>query len=153
MQFYTMTPEIVLERVTNFVEHLQREDHFDDAKHQANLPALEKEFHDNNFGPPRNQYLSVRPRYFYERGSDEAYLWGKKIRQSLPDERVVEEIQREAVNFKTRFETDVQFVFSHVQHHWHILDEDKQGVLMPYCRPKGLKPKWQCKQGLLRKAQ
>ena len=73
-----MTPEAALERVTSSVEHLQREDHFDNEKHQENLPALEKEFHENNFGPPRNLYLSVRPRYFYERSTDENYLWKKK---------------------------------------------------------------------------
>ena len=35
--FQDMTPEVILERITSFIEHLQREDHFDNQKHQDNL--------------------------------------------------------------------------------------------------------------------
>ena len=145
-----MTPEVVLERVTCFVEHLQREDHFDNEKHQENLPALEKEFHENNFGPPRNLYLSVRPRYFYERGSDETYLWGKSAGRGLANEAVAEVVRREGEEFQKRFETDVQFIFSHVQHHWHLLNKKGEREPMPYCRPASRKCK-RCKRDFPKK--
>ena len=37
-----LTPAEMLERVKRFVEHVQRADHFDDAKHQADLSQLEQ---------------------------------------------------------------------------------------------------------------
>ena len=36
-----------MERLTGFFEHLRREDHYDDEAHQASLPELEREFHEN----------------------------------------------------------------------------------------------------------
>jgi hypothetical protein len=59
-----IAPEVILERVIKFTEHLHREEHFDNEEHQLNLPALEREFHNNNQGPLRNAFLSVRPRSF-----------------------------------------------------------------------------------------
>ena len=56
-----LSPGRVVERITAFMEHLQREDHFDDAEHQKNLESLEEQFHRNNFGPTGNVHLSVRP--------------------------------------------------------------------------------------------
>ena len=37
-----LTPDIMLDRVKRFIEHLQREDHYDNAWHQRNLPTLER---------------------------------------------------------------------------------------------------------------
>ena len=37
------------------------------------------------------------------------------------------EAKIEARVFQERFEDDVQFIFSHVQHHWHIRLERKHG--------------------------
>ena len=39
--------EEMLQRVTKYVEHLQREDHINDEEHQKNLDVLEQEFYDN----------------------------------------------------------------------------------------------------------
>ena len=52
-----IAPEVMLERITKFCEHLQREDHFDHDQHDANLEELEKQFHANNDGPQENIFL------------------------------------------------------------------------------------------------
>ena len=106
----------MLKRITDFVQHLQREDHFNNDLHQTNLVDLEREFHANNEGPARNAFLSVRPRKFYERCS--SYLWMPgKWQQNL-----LEQVEEEAEELRARFEADVQLIFSHVQHHWHPLN-------------------------------
>jgi len=46
-----LSEQDIVERITAFIEHISREDHFNDAKHQADLTKLEKEFHQNNDGP------------------------------------------------------------------------------------------------------
>jgi hypothetical protein len=128
-------PEDMLNRIVAFQEHLQREDHFDNAAHQRNLNSLESEFHTNNMGPDRNYFLSVRPRFSYE-ALDKPYLW--KNAEKL------EEAEREATDFQLAYETDVQFIFSHVQHHWHKLNDKGERVAMKYCMPKGRKCVTKC---------
>ena len=118
------------ERIKAFNEHLQREDHFDDALHQENLAQLEKEFHANNAGEQRNVFLSVRPRSFYE-ANDVVSLW--RNTDSF------EAVMKEAQDFTRKYEADVQFIFSHVQHHWHQFNDKGQRVPMKYCMPKGKK--------------
>ena len=57
-------PEEMVSRITSFMEHLHREDHFDDDCHQRNLDSLEQLFHTNNFGPQhctQHSHLSARP--------------------------------------------------------------------------------------------
>ena len=56
-----LSPDRVVDRITSFMEHLHREDHFDDAEHQKGLASLGEQFHRNNFGPTGNVHLSVRP--------------------------------------------------------------------------------------------
>ena len=77
-----VTPEKMLQRVLHFIEHMQREDHFDDDEHQNNLAALEKEFHANNAGRLRNAHLCVRPRELYELYGNTPYLWGPTLDES-----------------------------------------------------------------------
>ena len=67
--------EEMQERLIQFIDHIQREDHIDDEAHQNSLHSLEKEFHNANEGPKQNKYLSVRPRTFYEY-IGKPYLWG-----------------------------------------------------------------------------
>ena len=62
-----ISPEVMLERITRFCEHLQREDHYDQEQHESNLDELEKQFHSNNEGPPENVFLSVRSRPLFEK--------------------------------------------------------------------------------------
>ena len=57
--------EDMLSRATQFVEHLQREDHVNDDQQQRNLAQLEQEFHANNAGPQRNVHLATRPAFMY----------------------------------------------------------------------------------------
>ena len=70
-----IAPEDMLERITRFCEHLQREDHYDQQKHDLDVESLEKQFHANNVGPPENVYLSVRSSSFYT-PSATCSLWG-----------------------------------------------------------------------------
>jgi hypothetical protein len=146
-----MTSESILQRITSFTEHLQREDHFNNAEHQRNLETLEREFHANNEGPARNHYLSVRSRPLYE-CADKPYLWSASSAHGGHCAALVDAVHREAEEFKRIFETDVQFVFSRVQHHWHPLNKKGQREPMPYCRPAS-KRCTRCKRDFPKKVQ
>ena len=129
------TAEEMLKRVTTFLEHVQQEDHFDNELHQQNLDELERDFHNNNAGPLRNQYLSVRPKCFSET-NDKPYLWHEKHGQVRQEKTLtlVRETLEEAAEFRRRFEADVQFIFSRVQHHWHPFNAKGKREPMKYCR-------------------
>ena len=124
-----LTEQEVLARLTDFLEHLNREDHFDDNAHQQQLPELERQFHRNNEGPRENIFLAARPAGMLQR--QQSYLWASPHLVELH-----EVILAEAALFKKRYEKDVQFIFSHVQHHWHGLDKDNNRVPLKYCRLK-----------------
>ena len=103
---HNLPAEQMLQRITNFVEHLHREDHFDDDGHQRDLDKLEHEFHHNNTGPPRNTYLAVRPHFLFHPDID-AFLW-----RDMKNEKLMRRVHDEGEEFKRKFETDVQFIFS-----------------------------------------
>ena len=109
-----LDPADMVQRITSFMEHLHREDHFDDEKHQKNIDSLEQEFHMNNFGPARNQHLSMRPAGLHS-ATPGSCPWSTSETSS----KVAKE---DAHRFKFEFEGDAQFIFSHVQHHWQLLD-------------------------------
>lgn len=137
--------EAALRRITDFNEHLQREDHFNQELHEAEEPELEKQFHENNDGPAKNIFLSARTRGFYEMPSGMT-LWDAQDADA--SKALLGTVQAEAEAFKKHYEADVQFIFSHVQHHWH--PKDAKGVRQPtkYCQPKGRKTKQRiCKSG------
>ena len=48
---HNLPADQMLQRITNFVEHLHREDHFDHDGHERDIEKLEQEFHMNNAGP------------------------------------------------------------------------------------------------------
>ena len=125
--------QTILERITAFLEHVQREDHFNDEQHQAQLEQLEFEFRKNNEGPTRNKYLSVHPKCLYEL-EGKPYLWDKASNLQHATAQKVDEVLREAAEFKRRFEADVQFIFSRVQHHWHLRNAKGEREPMKYCR-------------------
>ena len=136
-----MTAESVLERIVKFTEHLQREDHFNNEEHQSNLDSLERQFHDNNEGPARNHYLSLRSRPLYE-CAGKPYLWSTSSAHSVTSSAhsetcaaLVDAVHKEAEEFQRIFEADVQFVSSRVQHHWHPRNKNGKREPMPYCRP------------------
>ncbi len=141
-----ISAEVMLERVTHLCEHLQREDHFDNEQHQRNLPELEKQFHANNSGPTENIFLSVRPSPLYDT-TEAPCMW----ESNRPSQRLLRRVQEEAVEFQKKYEMDVQFIFSRVQHHWHHLDEKGQRVPLKYCRLKGRKSHKFCKSGFPKK--
>ena len=125
--------EEMQERLIQFIDHIQREDHIDDEAHQNSLHSLEKEFHNANEGPKQNKYLSVRPRTFYEY-IGKPYLWGN-VTDKI--DTITSDVLEEAEQFRSSFEADVQFIFSHVQHHWHLQDKKGKRQPMKYCRPTG----------------
>ena len=110
-------PQMMLERITRFCEHLQREDHYDQEKHDLNLEHLEKQFHANNEGAPEQIFLSVRPSLDSATAAAPSLWQTDKITEEL-----MRDVQTEAAEFKERFQADAQFIFSRVQHHWHKLD-------------------------------
>lgn len=153
-----ISPQEMLQRITRFVEHVQREDHVRDDEHQRQLDSLEKEFGDNNAGPTRNIHLSVRPRQFYSCENAPCMWNSHETTRSAKDEdtntilkSMWDKAFAEAQSFKNKFDTDVQFVFSHVQHHWHAKDEDGNRVPLKYCRVKGKRGKPICKSGFPKK--
>ena len=119
-----ISPDEMLQRVTHFVEHLQREDHFDNDQHQKDLPHLEEQFHANNAGVRRNHHLSVRPECMYT-CTKAPCMWSDKhptrsAQDTTPTQTWEEQWQTalaEAEEFRQAYEADVQFVFSRVQHH------------------------------------
>ena len=88
--------------------------------------------------------LCAQPGFFGE--DSEASFWSNleatKAGEDIDSARAA--ALQEARVFKQRFEEDVQFVFSRVQHHWHEL---KNGVRVPlnYCRKKGKKNEHLCR--------
>ena len=163
-----MSPDVMLQRLFRFCEHLQKEDHFYPQEHEENLESLEKQFHANNAGPPENIHLSVRPSVIGEPSSREEpspncldrpallvfsntsavpSLW----RDNSANPRVLLEVEQEAANFKKKFQRDVQFIFSRVQHHWHARDERGNRVPLKYCHIEGKKRHHVCKMGFPRK--
>ena len=102
-------PTEMVERTTSLIEHLHREDHFDDDAHQKNIDSLEQEFHMNNFGPARSQHLSARPPGLHS-ATPGSCPWSAY-------ETSPKAAEEDAHRFKAEFEGDVQFIFSHTQHH------------------------------------
>lgn len=68
----------ILTRITDFVEHIERQEHINPEEHKQALPILEQEFHHNNYGLVRNIHLSVRPRNMYVAESA-PYLWNRHV--------------------------------------------------------------------------
>ncbi len=137
--------EDVLQRLTSFMEHLEREDHFDDELHQASLGALEKDFKRNNDGPAANIFLSARTRSFYENARVPC---GWDSHGTVPLDRLRDAVLAEAAHFKKQYLADVQFIFSRVQHHWHPLNNKFEREAPGYCKPKkNVKKTHVCKRG------
>ena len=102
--------EEMVKRVTDFIEHLHREDHFNDELHQNSLGSLEEQFHQNNFGPPGNAHLSVRPSPLHSLTELTSMWSASNANQSSS------KVSEDAALFRETYEADVQFIFSRVQH-------------------------------------
>ena len=109
-------PQTMLERITRFCEHMQREDHYDQEKHDLNLERLEKQFHSNNEGAPEQLYLSVRPP-LEPAAAPAPSLW----QTDAITEDLRRDVETDAAECEKRFQEDAQFICSPVQHHWHNL--------------------------------
>ena len=133
----------MVERIVAFIEHLSREDHFDDEAHQENLESIEKEFHKNNFGPERNIHLSVRPHGLHCNAPEDS-LWSAGTHS-------MDRVQADAQRFTRNYEADVQLIFSHVQHHWHKIGKDGKRTPMKYCEVKHRVKQRCCKAGYPKK--
>ena len=131
----------ILGRVIDFCNHVQRESHVDEDQHKADLPKLEKGFHNSNDAQfdAANVFLSLKPKSLLTNRTL-CSLWKKNSKE--------EEVFFDAAAFKKRFHAHVQFVFSRVQHHWHALNDKGVRMPLPYCRVrhgKGKSSEW-CKQ-------
>ena len=60
-------------------------------------------------------------------------------------------MQEDALRFCTEYDTDVQFILSRVQHHWHLKNKEGHRVPMKYCSVKGRRSQKCCKRGFPRK--
>ena len=70
------------------------------------------------------------------RGSDAPNLWEcHGVVETR--EHLLAAAKREAHTFQERYESQVQFIFGHVQHYWHMKDSKGNEVPMKYCRPYG----------------
>jgi len=110
------------------------QEHFNDIEHQQNIESLEEQFHKNNFGSPGNVHLSVRPASMSESA-------GTSQENSAND----------GAQFTERYETDCQFIFSRVQHHWHKIGKDGSRHPMRYCQTKRRGKCNSCKAGFPKK--
>ena len=130
------------DRIKRFIENMCREDHYDNDTHQASIDSIEQAKKDGLAGAVHIR-LSSKPAFLQQCLPDESpSLWGHE----KPDET---RLRKDAMTYKSNFEKHTQFVFSHVQHHWH---HEKDGVRTPhaYCRKtcmktrKGLSIKKRC---------
>ena len=137
---HELSPADMVQRITSFIEHLHREDHFNDEAHQGSLRSLEEEFHSNMFGHARNEHLSVRPAGMHNSAAPDSCAWS-------PVSSSLQEVQEDASRFIKEYEGDVQFIFSRVQHHWHKLDKEGKRLPMQYCMSKRRGKTHQCKSG------
>ena len=100
-----LSTQDVIDRITAFVEHMERCDHLNHQQHEADLPQLEEDFKRNNDRPGTNIFLSARARSFYEAPSGPS-LWDDS---SVADNTHVEEdVRLDAQRFKKEYEADVQ---------------------------------------------
>ena len=141
-------PAEMVKRITSFMTHLHREDHFDDLSHQQNLGTLEQLFHTNNFGPEhctQHSHLSARPARMHCADAGAGAWQGQEVDQE--SKRLREDGRR----FSAQYEEDCQFIFSRVQHHWHKLDKDGKRQPMRYCQQTGRGKRGCCKRGFPKK--
>jgi len=141
-----LQPAAVIASVTDFITQLSREGHFDHEKHEDSMDSLEAQFKSNNEGPKEHIFLSVRPKFFYEKRGLPS-LWDKTPQSELD---VVSRVAAEAAHFKEEYEADVQFIFSRVQHHWHPRNQKGERQAPRYCCVKSKKA-MQCKRGFPKK--
>ena len=93
-------------------------------------------------------FLATRSVGFYRQDARPS-LWETHSSGGKKDD--LKFLKKEAADFQRLFEKDVQFVFSQVQHHWHLKDRRTgKRVPMKYCLPKSRvakKGKQFCKAG------
>ena len=127
-------------------KHLEKPRRSDQELHDDNIENLEKQFHANNVGPLENVFLSVRSSPLFSTQPAPCLWTEQQISATL-----LLQVQAEAAEFKHRFQTDVQFIFSRVQHHWHKLDDKGNRVPLKYCQIRGKKNAMCCKSGFPKK--
>ena len=126
-----------VDRIKEFIAHMCREDHFDDAGHQSQLGQLEKEWAANQAGVAHLR-MAMKPSFLRAPtyGHGPSSLWEKSCEEVSKGTREAETMA-DAHEYKQRYEEDAQYIFSRVQHHWHAY---RNGVRVPYpyCRKKGV---------------
>ena len=134
-----------------YCSYLCREEHFDQAAHDASLPILEVAWKGIYSTPDHSRLCGLTPELFAmpSRTQWPAPASDGSVELSRSE---LEDMRREAISegrsWLATFTEDAQFVFSRVQHHWHALKDGKR-VPLNYCKPKSAnKPKSSvCKSG------
>ena len=138
------TGRLHVSTIKKYSEHLHREEHYDHEAHQRALPYLEKAWQDN-YADSSHLGLCAKPSYL---GVDDCALaWSREnyVSDNEADHMdFLEHALIDASEFKEKFEKDVQYVFSRVQHHWHQLRDGKR-VPLNYCAMKKKGKKHLCK--------
>ena len=114
-----------------------------DARHQAQL--------EKSSTPTMHIHLSVRSTSIFKQGHA-PYLWKMPASaEADQSETTWAEALEEGQQWIQKYNADVQFVFSHVQHHWHGKNERGERVPLHYCRVKGKRNNNICKRGYPKK--
>ena len=131
--------KITLAQWKQYTTRLHYEDVFDAAEHAAFLPKANEEFFDR-FQSREHDGMSVVPEYLQEDAQMQSRSDTRTVSSpglSLQEQNALKE---DAAKFKKRYNCDLQFVFSRVQHHCH--KRTKTGfVPLTACRPKSAKKK------------
>ena len=76
------------------------------------------------------------------------YAWGEGKEGTNTNPIKNTDLEQEAKSYIRKFEREVQWVFSRVQHHWHSLNDKGERVPFKYCRLRTRDEKnCQCKMG------
>ena len=114
-----------MDAIKAYQAHICREDHYAPEEHERQEDVLEEAWKSNYEGP-EHQGLCVMPSMY---GADRtAALWKRTAGSTNGKEKALSEGRQ----YRKLFEHQVQFVFSRVQHHWHLLEKGKR-VPLKYC--------------------
>ena len=99
------------DRIKRFIEHMCREDHYDDEKHQASVETLENAKASGLSGAPHVR-ISAKPLFLKHRvmPSQQPSLWDMPSGSQDILERATEAVDEDAKSDNADFEDHAQFV-------------------------------------------
>ena len=126
-----------VERIVDFQTHLHQEEHFYPTIHENNIDELERSFHANNSGERERLLIGSQFNVFSE-SHQAPFLWQRDRRSDKEVART--EAEADANSFERKYKKEVQYIFSRVQHHWHLKNKEGQRIPMKYCRLRNKQP-------------